>query len=768
MAYEDLLKDTSVAVEDGNYFLVTITDLDINKSYPIQFRWNYKDGTQGPWSVSKTIITPGEEMPGTPDFLETDLTNETPGAMTINWRGKDTSNNDLNNIDRIDVYIDGAPFDATKPAVSIKSPAKQLVYAPEGTYLVRLYAVTTSGTMSGSTTREVVVGPIGTQILDPVNPSAPTISAGLASIIVSWDGKTAANGSFADGSFAGAKVYIGTTANFTPSADNWVHSLNFANGNNQVSIGVGTVINKSTGTTLAYGTPYFIKLRTVNASGTETTTAIASSPTNITVSKLPASEISTGILSADASITAGASAGARVVMSGASSPFIIYGTDGTTKLLEFIGGTTGTLSITGSGKFTGDLEIGTGNSIFKATSSGIWLGNTNYADADFRVSSNGIIRANSGTIGGWTLASSYLSGTNFEINSNDSTIYLGPKTGSHFRITNSSIAHYNNTSTSGAFTLTTGTYISPGNALNTDASLIMSGKITAGTISIGKGVVAATTNPTVAEKHGVYMDSNNYWLSDGTFKAGGTSKYIYWNGATFEIKGDIYSSSGTIGGFGIGTNYIGTADPTTAGSFYIGTSGNARFNNITATGNLTTDGGLVLTTKTSTTSAPLSAGGNDFNNVGNISSTSGDFYTVNGKVRAGGELVADLAKTASVTAATNCYITTDGYVRKTSNTSSMRYKENITDISNVPELDPKLLLNLPVRAFTYKEDHIPSTDDRAGKVLPGFIAEEVDAVYPIAADYENGNVETWNSFWIVPGLLALIQDLNRRLDALEA
>lgn len=122
---------------------------------------------------------------------------------------------------------------------------------------------------------------------------------------------------------------------------------------------------------------------------------------------------------------------------------------------------------------------------------------------------------------------------------------------------------------------------------------------------------------------------------------------------------------------------------------------------------------------------------------------------------------------AGTTAATNCYISTSGQILKTSTTSSIRYKENITDISNVPELDPKLLLQIPVKAFSYINGHIVETDDRVNQMLPGFIAEDVDAIYPIAADYADGNVETWSERYIIPGLLALIQDQEKRIQILE-
>ena len=114
----------------------------------------------------------------------------------------------------------------------------------------------------------------------------------------------------------------------------------------------------------------------------------------------------------------------------------------------------------------------------------------------------------------------------------------------------------------------------------------------------------------------------------------------------------------------------------------------------------------------------------------------------------------------------NGYVFTTGGRIARSTASSERYKENIVDLSTVPELDPKKLLDLPVRAFTFKEGVIPSTDDRYQALVPGFIAEEVDAIYPIAADYVEG-VESWNDRMIVPALLSLVQDLYKRIEKLE-
>jgi hypothetical protein len=99
--------------------------------------------------------------------------------------------------------------------------------------------------------------------------------------------------------------------------------------------------------------------------------------------------------------------------------------------------------------------------------------------------------------------------------------------------------------------------------------------------------------------------------------------------------------------------------------------------------------------------------------------------------------------------------------------SSARFKENIVDISLVDELDPRKLLQLPVRAFTYREDYLQQTDERAGCMVPGFIAEEVSEIYTIAADFEKGEPNNWNDKYIIPGLLALIQDQEKRIKQLE-
>ena len=125
----------------------------------------------------------------------------------------------------------------------------------------------------------------------------------------------------------------------------------------------------------------------------------------------------------------------------------------------------------------------------------------------------------------------------------------------------------------------------------------------------------------------------------------------------------------------------------------------------------------------------------------------------------------DIYSTTNSNAA-NVFVTASGYLQR-STASSMRYKMNITDLTDIADLDPKKLLNLHPRAFEYKPEYLPDADPRSGKRIPGFIAEEVADVYGIAADLVEDKPETWNERMIVPGILALVQDLEKRLTKLE-
>lgn len=261
---------------------------------------------------------------------------------------------------------------------------------------------------------------------------------------------------------------------------------------------------------------------------------------------------------------------------------------------------------------------------------------------------------------------------------------------------------------------------------NLDAGKINAGTITGIAYNNGSGTFSVSPSGVLVASSATITGA--VYATSGTFTGTVTA-------TSGSFTGTVNSSAGSIGGWTLSGSqlYSGT------GAFMNASTGNIGGNTITAFSDINCYG-LIYTS-------------------GNMDAA--------GSITAEGQLYAQQAISASTSAATNCYITSAGSIRKTSTTSSLRYKENITPIVDVADIDPRKLLDIPVIGFVYKADHIPATDQRAGKMLPGFIAEDVANIYPIAADYEGELVETWNERFIVPGLLALIQDQEKRIKALE-
>jgi hypothetical protein len=134
-------------------------------------------------------------------------------------------------------------------------------------------------------------------------------------------------------------------------------------------------------------------------------------------------------------------------------------------------------------------------------------------------------------------------------------------------------------------------------------------------------------------------------------------------------------------------------------------------------------------------------------------------YNNSGKVSLGG------IYNNTSTSAANMFIDSNGMVYRSSS-SSKRYKTEIQDMQS-DELNPERLYDLPVREFKYKEGYLSTDDIRTDTFVPGFIAEEVADIYPIACEYNGDNPENWNIRFIVPAMLKLIQDQKKEIEALK-
>lgn len=259
-------------------------------------------------------------------------------------------------------------------------------------------------------------------------------------------------------------------------------------------------------------------------------------------------------------------------------------------------------------------------------------------------------------------------------------------------------------------------------------------KITTGYIDVANRIQAGSIDAAKITANSITTSQ----LATGTLSATNITT------GTLSSSVGLTATTGTIGGFTLASTYL---------------SGSGGF---TLYANGTIDGGSANTIfygkgnfggGTAGSETLIVTGASNFNGA-----LTGLAITANGELYAAGH-----STTAN---AANGYVFTTGGRIARSTASSARYKENIVDLLSVPELDPKKLLALPVRAFTYKAGQLPETDDRFEQMIPGFIAEEVDAIYPVAADYVNGP-ESWNDRMIVPALLSLVQDLSKRVAELE-
>lgn len=141
-----------------------------------------------------------------------------------------------------------------------------------------------------------------------------------------------------------------------------------------------------------------------------------------------------------------------------------------------------------------------------------------------------------------------------------------------------------------------------------------------------------------------------------------------------------------------------------------------------------------------------------------LRSTEGDVYLSAGT---GKYIRAMQAYNITTSSAANVNVGSTGILSR-STSSSKRYKTAITE--DLADLDPEVLYKLPVVRFRFKDGYISEDDERYGKDVIGFIAEDVDELYPIAVRHEDGQAEMWESNYIIPAMMELIKRQKKQLD----
>lgn len=98
--------------------------------------------------------------------------------------------------------------------------------------------------------------------------------------------------------------------------------------------------------------------------------------------------------------------------------------------------------------------------------------------------------------------------------------------------------------------------------------------------------------------------------------------------------------------------------------------------------------------------------------------------------------------------------------------SSERFKH---DIKPLQTYDARKLYELSVDEFIYNDDYIDESDDWYQKVVPGFIAEKMEALLPIIVSHdEYGRPNGWKEKAVIPLMLKLIQEQHEEIESLKS
>lgn len=98
--------------------------------------------------------------------------------------------------------------------------------------------------------------------------------------------------------------------------------------------------------------------------------------------------------------------------------------------------------------------------------------------------------------------------------------------------------------------------------------------------------------------------------------------------------------------------------------------------------------------------------------------------------------------------------------------SSLRYK----DVQGtVKENDLESLYQINVVWARYKNEYLDASDERYGKEMPMFLAEDIDQHFPLAVDHdEQGRAENWNYRVMIPCMFAMLKNDHEKISSLQS
>lgn len=116
----------------------------------------------------------------------------------------------------------------------------------------------------------------------------------------------------------------------------------------------------------------------------------------------------------------------------------------------------------------------------------------------------------------------------------------------------------------------------------------------------------------------------------------------------------------------------------------------------------------------------------------------------------------------------NCFISDSLIVYKVPSGSARRFKTDIEPVVDAG-LDPHRLYNIGVVQFKYKPSFYGLPDGTEMPTVIGILADDVDKEYPCACEYDDdtGEVINWLERYMIPPMLALIQEQHADIESLK-
>ncbi|MCI7131215.1 MAG: hypothetical protein MSA09_11850 [Lachnospiraceae bacterium] len=238
--------------------------------------------------------------------------------------------------------------------------------------------------------------------------------------------------------------------------------------------------------------------------------------------------------------------------------------------------------------------------------------------------------------------------------------------------------------------------------------------------------------------------------------------------------GRVETSDGSIiidtGAFHVasGTIYVGVSNATEIGTSYI-KSGNISASNqlyssgtIYSAGDIKCDGTIrgSLSGTASSASYASSAGSARQADRADYASSSGYADYADTADKCGNE--------TSNSHTANCYITSALTIYKVPSGSARRFKTDIYTVVD-PRLDPHRLYDIDVVQFKYKPSFYNLPEGTEMPTVIGMLADDIDLIYPCACEYdeETGEVINWLERYMIPPMLALIQEQHKDIELLK-